>query len=100
MLDKADFTDQKGRLIPDISLSSIQSRFIPSAAPRARGKEPSATAISALLGPIPAVTVKLIAIAQAQPSCAAAAGSRGLLRRRGIYRLTSSRPGSVARLRA
>ena len=33
MLDKADFTDQKGRLIPDISLSSIQSRFIPSAAP-------------------------------------------------------------------
>jgi len=32
MLDKADFTDQKGRLIPDIFLSSIQSRFIPSAA--------------------------------------------------------------------
>ena len=41
MLDKADFIDQKGRLIPDIFLSSIQSRFIPSAARRARGKEPS-----------------------------------------------------------
>ena len=64
MLDKADFTDQKGRLIPDISLSSIQSRLIPSAAPRARGKEPSATAISEVLGPIPGVTVKLIAMAQ------------------------------------
>ncbi len=75
MLDKADFTDQKGRLIPDISLSSIQSRFIPSAAPRARGKEPSATAISEVLGPILGVTVKLIAMAQAQQCCAAVAAS-------------------------